>query len=373
MGRGVRELGERMRVLHRQIAQLQAELVHCVGELDAMQGYELDEYRSTQSWLRYELRMHPRDASQLLGMARQLRQLPSVDEAFAAGRISQSHVAVINRTARQVGVEHVAGSEAVLLNVATSSDPERLRIAAQHLRYCVDPDGAGRDAVKAYEKRELSVAPTIWGMVAIQGLLDPGSGATVLAALNALTAPPREDDPRTPGQRRADALTELCRRALDSGTLGVVNGEKPHVLVTVSYETLMRQQGAEPAHLAWTGPIAATEARLLACDCAVIPAVLGSAGEVLDIGRKSRVWPIAIRRAIERRDRTCRHLDCAAPAEHCDIHHKVHWADGGPTSYDGGILACRNHHTQIHTYGVTYRPDGRFTVNRNDGSYAERP
>ena len=290
---------------------------------------------------------------------------PAVDEAFGRGEISQAHVAVLSRTARQVGVEHVAASEDLLVEVAGRYDPERLRLATQRLRYCLDPDGADRDAVKAYERRELGVAPTIWGMVAIQGLLDPTGGATVLAALNALTPPPREDDPRTAGQRRADALTGLCRRALDAGELPQVNGEKPHVLVTVSHETLMRRVGAAPAQLAWTGPITAADARLLACDCDVIPAVLGSAGEVLDIGRKSRVWPIAIRRAIELRDRTCRYLDCAAPAEHCDIHHKHHWADGGPTSYDNGILACRNHHTQVHKYSATIRADGRFTVNRN--------
>jgi len=207
VGRTVRELGEQLRDLHSHITQLQAELVHTIGEFDTLQGYELDEYRSTQSWLRYELRVHPREAAQLLGMARQLRQLPAVDAAFSTGQISQTHVAVIARTARQVGVEQVAASEQALLSVATTSDPERLRVAAQHLRYCVDPDAAGRDAVKAYEKRELSVAPTIWGMVAINGLLDPNSGATVLAARDALTAPPprrRSAHQRATPRRRTD-------------------------------------------------------------------------------------------------------------------------------------------------------------------------
>ncbi|HEY3262663.1 MAG TPA: DUF222 domain-containing protein, partial [Pseudonocardiaceae bacterium] len=235
----------------------------------------------------------------------------------------------------------------------------------QHLRYCLEPDAAGRDAVKNYEKRELSVATTIYGMVATQGLLDPASGATVLAAVDALTDPPRDDDARTAGQRRADALTELCRRALDGGGLPEVNGEKPHLLVTLSYESLLGQLGAEPAHLNWVGPISAADARMLACDCSVIPAVLNSAGEVLDIGRKTRVWPIAIRRAVELRDRTCQYAGCEVPAQHCDIHHKRHWADGGPTDYHNGVLACRNHHTQAHKYHATFRADGRFMVNRN--------
>jgi len=362
MGRGVRQLAGEMRQLHRQIAQLQARLVQCVGEFDAAQGCELDEYRSTAAWLRGELHVHPREASQWVGMARQLRHLPAVEAAFTSGAISQTHVAVIARTARQVGVEHVAASEETLLNVATSGNPERLRVATQHLRYCVDPDGADRDAVKAYERRELSVAPTIYGMVSIQGMLDPTSGATVLAAIDALTPPPRDDDPRTAGQRRADALTELCRLALDSGALPKVNAEKPHLLVTIPYETLTTKVGA--ATLNWTGFISATDARQLACDCAVIPAVLNSAGEVLDIGRKSRIWPTAIRRAIELRDRTCRHVDCDAPAHYCDIHHKRHWADGGPTNTANGVLVCRNHHTQVHKYGAAFRADGQFAIMR---------
>ena len=418
MGRTVRELAERMREVHREIAQLQAELVHSIGEFDAMQGYELDHYRSTPAWLRGELRLHPRDAAHLVGMARQLRHLPAVDAAFTTGQISHTHVAVIARTARQIGVEHVAASEDTLLSVALDSHPGRLRVAAQHLRYCVDPDGADRDAVKAYEKRELSIASTIGGMVSIQGVLDPPGGSIVLTALDALTPPPREADPRTAGQRRADALVELCRRALDTATLPTVNGEKPHVLVTIPLNTLTghptdeptnrtgtsqpgtghvtgeptsRTETGEPAgqpgtgpvttgpanrtgtrpviigpaRLTWVGPISATDALLLACDCAIIPAVLNSAGEVLDIGRKSRVWPVAIARAIGLRDQTCRHADCDIPAQHCDIHHRIHWADGGPTNYHNGILACRHHHTQIHKYGVTFRPDGRFTVNRN--------
>ncbi|HEY3261703.1 MAG TPA: HNH endonuclease signature motif containing protein, partial [Pseudonocardiaceae bacterium] len=77
------------------------------------------------------------------------------------------------------------------------------------------------------------------------------------------------------------------------------------------------------------------------------------------------VWPIAIRRAIELRDRSCRYAGCEVPAQHCDIHHKLPWAVGGPTDYHNGVLACRHHHTQAHKYHPTFRADGRFTVNRN--------
>jgi len=115
MGRGAGELAERMRSLHRHIARLQAELVHCVGEFDAVQGYGAEDCRSTPAWLRGELRMHPREATQILGMARQLRHLPVFDAAFAAGEISQAHVAVLTHAARQIGAEHVAAMGRELL------------------------------------------------------------------------------------------------------------------------------------------------------------------------------------------------------------------------------------------------------------------
>jgi hypothetical protein len=363
MTRGAGELAEQMRELQCHINQTQAQLAHCMAEFDAQQGFEVFEFRSARSWAIAELHLDPFEASKLVLMSRQLRDLPAVDEAFTSGAVSQAHVALLTRAARQVGLEHVRASLDTLLELATTASPRHLRVAAQHLRHCVDPDAADRDAVKRYEKRELSAAPTLDGMVVINGMLDEASGATVIAALNALMPPPRDDDPRTAGQRRADALTELCRRSLDSGELPSVKGEKPHLVLTLSYEELLGRLGAAPAVLGRVGPVSGSDARMLACDCAVIPAVLNSAGEVLDIGRKTRIWPTSIARAIALRDETCRHLGCDTPADHCDLHHKVAWADGGPTSYDNGILACRHHHTRLHKYGAHYLPNGQFTTN----------
>jgi hypothetical protein len=365
MERGAGELAEQMRELQCHINQSQAQLAHCMAEFDAQQGYEVFEFRSARSWAIAELYLDPCEASRLVLMSRQLRDLPAVDEAFTAGAVSQAHAALLTRAARQIGLDHVRASLDTLLGLATTASPRHLRVATQHLRHCVDPDATGRDAVKKYEKRELSVAPTLDGMVVVNGMLDETAGATVIAALDALMPPPRDDDPRTAGQRRADALTELCRRSLDSGDLPTVKGEKPHLVLTLSYEELVGQLGAAPATLDRVGPISGADARMLACDCAIVPAVLNSAGEVLDIGRRTRIWPTAIARAVALRDRTCRHVGCDIPADHCDLHHKVPWAAGGSTSYDNGILSCRHHHTRLHKYGVRYLPNGQFTVSRN--------
>ena len=89
-------------------------------------------------------------------------------------------------------------------------------------------------------------------------------------------------------------------------------------------------------------------------------------GAVLDVGRRTRSIPPAIRRALDARDRKCRFPGCAS--HWCDAHHVVHWADGGPTSLDNLLLLCRRHHRAIHEGGCAVWPDadGGFTFVRPD-------
>ncbi|HET9260794.1 MAG TPA: HNH endonuclease signature motif containing protein [Acidimicrobiia bacterium] len=87
---------------------------------------------------------------------------------------------------------------------------------------------------------------------------------------------------------------------------------------------------------------------MVACDCSVTRIIFGPEGEVLDVGRKTRVWSTAQRRAITSRDRHCQGKGCHAPARDCDIHHVDHWANGGTTSTDKGKLLCRPCHTTEH-------------------------
>ena len=112
-----------------------------------------------------------------------------------------------------------------------------------------------------------------------------------------------EVDLRTAAQRDADALVELTQRALANGELPTEGGERPQVVVTVSLPVLQGRIGA--ASLALGGPINADIARRIGCDAQIIPVVLGSRGEPLDIGRASRTVPAAIRRAVIVRDRGC--------------------------------------------------------------------
>jgi hypothetical protein len=140
-------------------------------------------------------------------------------------------------------------------------------------------------------------------------------------------------------------------------------GERVALTVTLNYDTLCQALAEHPA----TGPtpglhpalallgenthIRPETARRLACDAEIIPALLGSRGEVLDIGRKTRTIPHALRRAVVLRDRHCAHPGCRRRARRCQVHHIIHWADDGETCLENCVLLCSYHHQLIHHSG----------------------
>src|SRR5262249_62373091 len=92
-------------------------------------------------------------------------------------------------------------------------------------------------------------------------------------------------------------------------------------------------------------------------DAQVIPMVLGSHGELLDVGRSTRVVPVAIRRALIVRDGGCGFPGCDRRPGWTDAHHIVPWASGGPTSLDNLVLLCGHHHDTLHHRGWSVRLD----------------
>jgi hypothetical protein len=110
------------------------------------------------------------------------------------------------------------------------------------------------------------------------------------------------------------------------------------------------------------GPhVSAETARRIACDASVLRVVDGPGGEPLDIGRKSRLIPPALRRALKMRDGGCRVPGCTHK-HYVDGHHIRHWAKGGETSLKNLVLLCRHHHRLVHEqgFGCERLPDGRI-------------
>jgi 5-methylcytosine-specific restriction protein A len=97
------------------------------------------------------------------------------------------------------------------------------------------------------------------------------------------------------------------------------------------------------AQLAFGGPINTDTTRRLARDARIIPVVLGSRGEPLDVARTTRTLPTAIHR-----DAGCTYPGSSGPARWCDIHHIIHWDDNGPTSLNNCVALCGRHHRLLH-------------------------
>jgi hypothetical protein len=190
------------------------------------------------------------------------------------------------------------------------------------------------------------------GMWRYTMLLDDEVAAILDSAVEALAKPQPDPetgdyDPRTPGARRADALIELVQRAVGAPE-GTPRQAKTSLVVTIGLDEL--QQTRRGAGLTLSGePLSIETVRRLACDAQVIPAVLGSHGEVLEQGRAERLFNRAQIRHLWLRDRHCTFPGCTKPATWCDAHHLIHWADGGPSDTDHGALLCQRHHTVVHT------------------------
>ena len=200
---------------------------------------------STASWLRARLHMSASTAASLVRTARALHRGPltGTAQALADGAISPAHAQVLAAGTQDLPDHLAADAEPVLLEAARRLDPPRLRRAIAHLRLVADPDTADALAEQQHQRRGVWLSSTWEGMVALNGLLDPEAGQTVLAALEPLARPANADDPRSASQRRADALVELARRTLEAGRLPQSGGVRPQLLVTVDLDSLLGPGG----------------------------------------------------------------------------------------------------------------------------------
>jgi len=145
------------------------------------------------------------------------------------------------------------------------------------------------------------------------------------------------------------------------------------VVVHVDPDTLGQDGDGTRCHLEDGPGISAETSRRMACDCSLLGIVEDENGNPLNIGRKTRSIPPAMRRALKARDGGCRFPGCTQ-SHHVDGHHVTHWADGGETCAENLVLLCRFHHRLVHEGGycvarlahgcfVFRQPDGRLIPN----------
>ncbi|MPY97995.1 MAG: DUF222 domain-containing protein [Actinophytocola sp.] len=274
------------------------------------------------------------------------------------------------RTARAMGCHDVRGIGSSLVPAAAPATAAAFAegaIGTEHvdtiLKTVSDISAhVPADEEQAKPKRDLRWGWRRNGRLAFSGEFDPETGQQFLAALSPLSKPrPAQDgerDIRTTAERNGDALAELIGLTLASGELPVQGGERPNVIVTLSYDALKAALDQRGQAMLGDLPISAQQARYWACDAGVIPAVLGSEGEILDLGRNERLVTLAQRRALELRDKCC--IKCGRPPKWCHAHHIIHWLDLGPTDIDNLCLLCTACHRLIHhsEWRIEMRPNG---------------
>lgn len=360
-----RLLADEVIVLFAAVNRLHAMALARLARVDANGVAALETGSSTASWLRHHTGLPSGQASDLVRTARELRDsLTATEAALERGEITVHHARTIARTARLVSDRvrpedegnAVAEVESVMLDVGRSVDAGSLAGFATRVRQVVDPEGALADANRAHERRWLSTSTTLDGMVSIDGLFDAEAGAVLLTALASATAPQGPDDHRSAGQRRADALVDVCCFALDTGHPSASGGVRPHLLVTTPLAAVTGRASdgtapADVAELAWTGPVTDDAARRLACDAEITRVVLDPQSQPLDVGRTTRTVPSHLRHALIVRDRGCVAEGCDRPSAWTEAHHVVHWAEGGRTSLENLVLLCRTHHRKVHDGG----------------------
>ena len=291
-------------------------------------------------------------------VARALAELPRLSAEMRRGALSYSKVRALTRVA-------TPETEARLLDFArcaTAAHVERLLRA--WLR--VDRITAAEDDRRHHESRHLEVWVDEDGMLVVRGRLSPEVGAVVQRALEAASDRLYHDtDDKAEvsvGQRRADALGLVAESALvadlDRGTAG----DRYQVVVHVEADGLGDEAADGQSTLEDDIGVSAEMSRRLACDASKVVMTHARDGTVLDVGRKTRTVPPAIRRALTTRDRRCRFPGC-------DAHHVRHWADGGTTRLDNLLLVCRRHHRAVHEEGFTVelRDDGEARFFWPDG------
>jgi hypothetical protein len=388
--------------LQEAMEQLEVERLRRLAEIDRRRLFERDGHLSAASWLSSRFRAAWGVARGDVKVARGLDAMPRTRAALERGSISLSAAKVLV-AAREEDPEAFRRAEEHLVEAATIHSMHDLRRIAAYWRQQAEREAAIEGDEALHRRRRLHASLSFLGMVRVDGDLDRETGETLLTALQAaLDAEARSGahDDRTPAQRRADALGEICRQWLDRSDRPTVAGERPHVTLTVDAASLTVEgsQIEEPTSrgarmptgelgrggpvdasvvptsgLDHAGPVDPSTVRRIACDASVMRVVLSGRSEPLDVGRRTSVISQAMRRAVIVRDRHCRFPGCDRPHAWCDAHHVVHWADGGPTAVRNLVLLCRRHHRKVHERGGFRLEllDGRPVFRRPDGSLLE--
>ena len=341
-----------------------------VAAVDRSRAYVVAGRASTAGWLGATLCLSDTAARAKVNLARRLTEdLGGIGDLLVDGGTTVAHCTAMVAGLRGLRPEVIAESVPALVTLARTLDPPTLARELRERALAVSPELAEEQERRQRQRVGLTASELPDGCVAVNGLLSPEGGQTLLAALDAVVHGERkalaedgEPDDRDASTRRADALVGLAQHALGcEGLLPRQAGTRPTVHVVVRAETLLDEQAdSPPARFAGSNALLTRQQLLrLSCDADVSRVVIDSDGLVVDLGFLTRTVTPAQWRALVARDGGCIIRGCRRRHSECQAHHGRHWALGGPSDLANYALVCHYHHHQLHEGGRTLECEDR--------------
>ena len=342
-----------------------------IAEFDRRKGWNDGGSQSCAHWLNWKVGLDLGAAREKVRVAHALETLPFIAAAMERGQLSYSKVRALTRVAEPA-------TESYLLSIAQHGTAHHVEKLVRSYRRVCEAQELDREA-RQQARRELFCYYDDDGSLVIRGRLPAEAGAALIKALDAAVEQvPRADvSADTSGDapagttslaaRRADALGLVAEAFLQHEVVAANGGDRQQVVVHVDAATL-RHRVAGRCELEDGPGVSAETARRLACDASLVVMVEDEDGNPLNVGRKTRSIPPALRRALRSRDAGCRFPGCTH-TRFLDGHHIRHWADGGETRLSNLVSLCRFHHRQVHEgrVAVEVLDDGALRFLRADG------
>jgi len=332
------------------------ELLVLIRQFDERAGWLKWGLGNCAEWLHYRCDLSMNAAREKVRVAHALKTLPNIAAAFATGELSYSKVRAMTRV---VG----AHSRDDLLSFALKTTTARVEERCRELR-CGTVDSLG-SAQRAFANRSLRIHRNAdRGTMSITVELPLETGELVEKALDKA-----RDDSMTSVEfvdeswsaRQADAMVSMASGYLSRNDKQTrCNSDDYLVTVHVDQSALANGNGRSSL------PIESV--KRLCCDGHAVVIGEDENGEPLNIGRKTRTVPKAIKRALHSRDKSCAFPGCHH-TRFVDAHHIEHWSNGGETSLDNLMLLCSQHHKLVHEGGFDIERDyqNRWYFKRPDG------
>jgi hypothetical protein len=343
-----------------------------IAEFDRRRGWWDGRLHSCAHWLNFKCGLNLGAAREKVRVAHALAKLPKVAASMARGELSYSKVRALSRVA-------CPATEEGLLMIALHGTAHHVERLVQGYRRAQEAEELSREAQQQVN-RSVTYQYAEDGSLMLKARLPAVAGAMLIQALDAalkslpekeISADVVQEQPISYPARRADALAVLAESFLAESDASSTSADRYQVVVHVDAETL-HQHTAGRCEIEQGPAIPVETTRRLACDASLLRVLENEQGEPLDVGRKTRSIPPAIRRALNTRDGGCRFPGCTH--QRCvDAHHIEHWADGGETKLSNLVTLCRLHHRLVHEGEITVEtlPGGGWRFLRPDGRHFE--